>query len=57
MREEDRMSLVDVWGDTQIETAIRLLVCAERLIEPFRDQEGDWGRTWEQIHRFLEEEC
>lgn len=51
------MSLVDVWGDEQIETAIRLLVCAERLIEPFRDQEGDWGRLWEQVHRFLQEEC
>lgn len=51
------MSMVDVWGDAQIETAIRLLVCAERLIEPFRDQEGDWGRLWEQVHRFLQEEC
>ena len=51
------MSMVDVWGDEQIETAIRLLVCAERLIEPFRDQDGDWGRTWEQINRFLKEEC
>lgn len=51
------MSMVDLWGDEQIETAIRLLVCAERLIEPFRDQEGDWERVYEQIHRFLQEDC
>lgn len=50
------MSMLDVWTDETIETAIRLLVCAERLLEPFRDQEGDWGRVHEQIHRFLEEQ-
>lgn len=51
------MSMIDVWNDEKIETAIRLLVCAEGLLEPFRDQEGDWGRVYEQIHRFLKEEC
>lgn len=49
------MSMLDLWTDEEIETAIRLLVCAERLLEPFRDQEGDWGRVYEQIHRFLQE--
>lgn len=51
------MSMIDVWKDETIETAIRLLVCAEGLLEPFRDQEGDWGRVYEQIHRFLEEQA
>jgi hypothetical protein len=51
------MSMLDVWSDETIETAIRLLVCAERLLEPFRDQEGDWGGVHEQITRFLKEEC
>jgi hypothetical protein len=51
------MSMIDVWKDETIETAIRLLVCAEGLLEPFRDQESDWGRVYEQIHRFLQEEC
>lgn len=51
------MSMIDVWSDETIETAIRLLVCAEGLLEPFRDQEGDFGRVYEQIHRFLKEEC
>jgi len=51
------MSMIDAWKDEQIETAIRLLVCAERLLEPLRDQEGDWGRVYEQIHTFLKEEC
>jgi len=27
------------------------------LLEPFRDQEGDWGRVYEQIHKFLKEDC
>lgn len=49
--------MLDIWGEAQIETAIRLLVCAEKLIEPFRDQDGEWGRVYEQIHRFLNEEC
>jgi hypothetical protein len=26
-------------------------------LEPFRDQEGDWGGVHEQITRFLKEEC
>lgn len=51
------MSMLDRWTDETIETAIRLLVCAEGLLEPFRDQEGDWGRVYEQINRFLKEEC
>ena len=51
------MSMIDVWNDEKIETAIRLLVCAEGLLEPFRDQDGDWGRVYEQINRFLKEEC
>ena len=51
------MSMIDVWKDETIETAIRLLVCAEGLLEPFRDQEGDWGRVYEQINRFLKEDC
>jgi hypothetical protein len=51
------MSMIDAWKDEQIETAIRLLVNAERLLEPFRDQEGDWGRVYEQINKFLKEEC
>ena len=51
------MSMIDVWNDERIETAIRLLVCAEGLLEPFRDQDGDWGRVYEQINRFLKEEC
>ena len=51
------MSMLDVWKDETIETAIRLLVCAEGLLEPFRDQDGDWGRVYEQINRFLKDEC
>ena len=51
------MSMIDAWTDEKIETAIRLLVCAEGLLEPFRDQDGDWGRVYEQINRFLKEEC
>lgn len=49
--------MVDIWDEPQIETAIRLLLAAEKLIEPFRDQDGEWGKVWEQIHRFLDEEC
>lgn len=49
--------MLDLWTDETMETAIRLLVCAERLLEPFRDQDGDWGRVYEQINRFLKEEC
>ena len=51
------MSMIDAWKDEQIETAIRLLVNAEQLLEPFRDQDGDWGRVYEQINRFLKEDC
>lgn len=49
------MSMVDQWTDGQIEEAIRLLVCAEALIEPFRDMEGDWGRVYLEINTFLTE--
>jgi hypothetical protein len=49
--------MIDAWKDEQIETAIRLLVNAEQLLEPFRDQDGDWGRVYEQINRFLKEDC
>ena len=45
------------WSEEQVETAIRLLVVAEKLIAPFRDQEGEWERAWEQINRFLNEEA
>lgn len=51
------MSKLDIWTDDHIETAIRLLVCAERLLEPHRSEEGECGRVWEQINRFLKEEA
>ena len=50
------MSALDYWTDETVETAIRLLVCAERLLAPYRSDEGECARVWEQINRFLKED-